>query len=384
MKNTSRPKNSTEPGTTTVALRRRMLDLQQGELAKRLGITRQFLSLVEAGRTQPNVRLALQWAAELGTSVEDLFGEATLVKGEGLPVDLLTEGLPSGARLNLAHIGERWVAQAADSSTGLGGGFSEADALLSWVGGKPHALPHRRPYELEQNIALAGCDPALALLRGNNGGPGLAGRCFWINCGSARALQLLAEGAVHAAGLHYATGDGDENLREVRKRDPKKRWQLFHFTRWEQGWMLRPDSAATGRFRGTEDLLNASFRRLANRETGAGSRRLLDFELEKAGISSSIISGYTTELSSHWDCARALLDNKADVAIGPRAIASVFGLGFVPIAEVAFDLAVPREHLTHPQIEALFHRLRSKGFQRELSTLPGYQPAITAGAALSG
>jgi hypothetical protein len=103
---------------------------------------------------------------------------------------------------------------------------------------KISARVNRTTNELEQNIAIAGCDPALALLQGNV--PGLAGRCFWVNCGSARALELLAGGWVHAAGLHYSGADGKENLRHIERFDAAGRWQVLRFTRWEQGWMLRP------------------------------------------------------------------------------------------------------------------------------------------------
>jgi len=349
--------------------RRRSLQLPQGELATRCGISRQFLSLLEAGRAQPNVQLALRLAAELGASVEDLFGAATPAdEASGLAVELADARLPAGTRLDLARIGGRWVAHAADSVWSLGGGFAKADAVLVRRGGETRALALRPVTELEHNLVIAGCDPALGLLRGR-GETAVPGRFAWVNCGSARALDLLAAGRVHVAGLHYGDAAADENLAQVAARDPQGHWSVVRFTRWENGWMLRP--AARARFAGVETLADGGLR-LANRERGAGSRRWIDRALRRAHMPVSQISGYDRELPNHWECARALADARADVAVGPRAVASAFGLDFVAAGEVAFDLVLPRLLLDQPRVQLLLNLLRSRGFQAELEMLPGY------------
>jgi putative molybdopterin biosynthesis protein len=99
------------------------------------------------------------------------------------------------------------------------------------------------------------------------------------------------------------------------------------------------------------------------------------------GVSAAKIHGYTQEHASHWECARTLVEGKADVAVGPRAVAAVFGLEFLPVMEVAFDLVIPRSLLDHPRMQAILQRIRSRGFQREIEMLPGYQ-APEAGTAL--
>jgi DNA-binding XRE family transcriptional regulator len=50
--------------------------LTQAELARRCGLSRQFINIIEAGRAQPNVRVALHLAAILDCSVDDLFSGA--------------------------------------------------------------------------------------------------------------------------------------------------------------------------------------------------------------------------------------------------------------------------------------------------------------------
>jgi len=361
------PENSVE-GSHKVAIYRREKQLSQAELAQHCGLSRQFVNMVEAGKTQPNVQVALRLAEALACSVEDLFGSDKPADDTTLTVKLEDQCLPEGARLRIARVSGRWVGHAADTMQSFGGGFADADAILTRVGTKISARTHRTTTDLEQNIAIAGCDPAMALLQGDI--TGVAGRCFWVNCGSARALELLASGSVHAAGLHYAGTDDKENLRHIERLDAAGRWQVLRFTRWEQGWMLRP--GLQKKFHDAADL-NSREIRLANREPGSGSRHWLDAKIAEIGVSDKRIRGYGHEYKSHWECARTLNEGQADVAVGPRAVAAVFGLEFLPVMEVAFDLVIPRTLIDHPRIQAILQRMRSRGFRREIEMLPGYQ-----------
>ena len=359
---------STLDGSHKVAIYRREKQLSQAELAQRCGLSRQFINMVEAGKTQPNVQVALRLAEALECSVEDLFGSDKPADDTTLAVKLEDQNLPEGTRLRIARVSGRWVGHVADTMQSFGSGFADADAILTRVGSKLSARTHHSSSDIEQNIAIAGCDPALALLQGNI--TGMSGRCFWVNCGSARALELLASGSVHAAGLHYSGADGKENLRHIERFDTAGRWQVLRFTRWEQGWMLRP--GIQKKFHDAADLSSRDIR-LANREPGSGSRHWLDAQIAEIGVSDKRIRGYGQEYKSHWECARTLVEGQADVAVGPRAVATVFGLEFLPVMEVAFDLVIPRTLIDHPRIQAILQRVRSRGFRREIEMLPGYQ-----------
>jgi molybdate-binding protein/DNA-binding XRE family transcriptional regulator len=346
------------------------MGFSQADLALRCGLSRQFVNLIEAGRTQPNVQVALRLAEALECSVEKLFQSCPSAPAPALVVRLAEPSLPDGARLRIARVAGHWVGHAADTMLSLGAGFAEADAVLSRAGVRTSARTHRPTEELEQNIAIAGCDPALALLQGTV--PGLPGRCFWVNCGSAAALDPLADGWVHAAGLHYSGEEKDANLRHVERRDKTGRWEVLRFTRWEQGWMIRIGEGAA--FHGAADLASGRMR-LANREPGSGSRHWLDAQIAQSGVNPGKIPGFAKVHTSHWDCARALVEGRADVAVGPRAVATVFALDFIPATEVAFDLVLSRSTLGHPRVDAMLQRIRSRGFRRELDMFPGYQTA---------
>ncbi len=351
---------------------RRALGCSQAELARRCGVTRQFVNLVECGRALPNVQVALRLASELRTTVEELFGERAEPAAEEVPVSLMTETPSASARVNLAWMARRWIGHRADTAASLGGGFQEADAVAEKVGGSWRARVARGKTlaDMRHNIAIAGCDPALALLVDGRLGAGLPGRCFWVNCGSGRALELLASGAVHVAGLHSGGGRREENLHALQKLDPRGRWQLVRFTQWEQGWMARPGMGK--KLGGAENLASGRLR-LANREQGSGSRSWIDGQLRAMGLAGSLVPGYGREFESHWECARALLRGEADVAAGPRAVAEMTGLEFVSDGMVAFDLVIPKALLELPRMSALLGGLRTRRLRGEIESLPGYR-----------
>lgn len=55
-------------------IQRRAQGLTQAELAKAVGVSRQTIVSLERGDYAPSVYLALRIGAELGASVEELFG----------------------------------------------------------------------------------------------------------------------------------------------------------------------------------------------------------------------------------------------------------------------------------------------------------------------
>ena len=55
--------------------RRIELDISQTELARRTGVTRQTIGLIEAGEFNPSVKLCIAICKTLGVTLNDLFWE---------------------------------------------------------------------------------------------------------------------------------------------------------------------------------------------------------------------------------------------------------------------------------------------------------------------
>ena len=61
------------------------------------------------------------------------------------------------------------------------------------------------------------------------------------------------------------------------------------------------------------------------------------------------------------------------IVASPREPPSrVFGLGFIPLVSERYDLAIRRQHLDMPSIQALLDTLNRSNYRRELESLGGY------------
>ena len=68
--------NGTTPELTNMVRKyRRWNELSQAELAERVSVSRQTIANIERGNYSPSVHLALAICAELGKTVEQVFGD---------------------------------------------------------------------------------------------------------------------------------------------------------------------------------------------------------------------------------------------------------------------------------------------------------------------
>src|ERR1700734_2388916 len=114
------------PGSTGANLRlaRQARGFSQQQLASMAGVSRQAVSAVEAGHSDPSLRVAFALAQALGMTVEELFGPADLAPPvAGLPV-APPEG--PGGRVLLAPVGDRFVALPLRGDAAAGMGFVAA------------------------------------------------------------------------------------------------------------------------------------------------------------------------------------------------------------------------------------------------------------------
>ncbi len=357
--------------------------LSQGELAARSGITRQAISAIEAELYLPSTGVALQLASVLHCRVEDLF---SLV-----PRDEVIEGTFLGAlptqthnvplRVKVATVGANTIVRPV---TGLGDVLSytiPADGYL--LGTTTHASNvkarvrlSRERKAVDEDISVAGCDPAIFLAGEHLRRQKDHGSVIGWTMGSMAALRALERGEVHVAGLHLVDpSSGESNLPFLRRALKGKAYDVVTFAVWEEGFLVRPGNPKA--IRETADLVDPNVT-VINREEGSGARLLLDQRLRAAGANASQIRGYETIAASHFDVARAIAGHQADVGIGIRSAAHLFGLDFVPLQAARYDLVVPRPYLTsHPTLANLFETLVSRSFRNEIEALGGYDTRET-------
>jgi putative molybdopterin biosynthesis protein len=366
------------PGSTGANLRlaRQTRGFSQQQLASMAGVTRQAVSAVESGHSDPSLRVALALAQALGLSVEELFGP-----GEpAAPVTAISIAPLRGRsdRVALAPVGDRFVALPLRGDAGAGLGFLPAGGLANPAHHAVTAVatgPVNAPLELvavrpiaptRPTLVVAGCDPALPLLATPLAllDPPVA--FAWWPCGSAAALRLASQGLVHAAGVH-TDEDNSKNGRSL----PDEA-DVIGFTAWREGLVLRPDlkSTITGL-----DVLAKYRLRLVNREPGAEARRLLDTERLRLGLDGSDLPGYDSQATGHLQVASAVAAGLAEAGVASEPAAHAYGLAFVPLAEERFNLVIPAEHAASREVAALLKALSSPWLLAQLAGIPGYDAA---------
>ena len=352
------------PGTTGTGLRlaRQARGFSQQQLAGMAGVSRQAVSAVESGHSDPSLRVALAIAQTLGLSVEELFGP-----GEPAAPVTATSVAPlagEGERVSLAAVGDRFVALPLRGDAGVGLGFLPAGGLAATPGLiRPIGPP--RP-----TLVVAGCDPALPLLATPLSllDPPVA--FAWWPCGSGEALRLARQGLVHAAGVH-TPASVSENSENSENNIPAGA-DIVGFTAWREGLAVRDDlrSTVTGL-----DAIAKNRLRLVNREPGAEARRLLDRERVRLNLDPSDLIGYGSHAAGHLQVASAIAAGLADAGVASEPAARAYGLTFIPLAQERFSLVIPAEHTGSREVQALLKVLASPWLLAQLAGLPGYDAA---------
>jgi putative molybdopterin biosynthesis protein len=414
---------TSEPGAggagTGLRLARLARGFSQQQLAGMAGISRQAVSAVESGLSDPSLRVALALAHALGLTVEELFGPGS--PAPLVPARPLAPLGTAGGRVVLAAVGDSLVALPLSGATATRRGFLPA-------GGQAEAGPPagdgpggtgsggtgsgreepgedgpagEEPGGVEQAgggsgqdgpgdggrrrggpvvsmvrpigpprpmLVVAGCDPALPLIEAPLAllDPPVA--FAWWPCGSSEALRLAADGLVHVAGAHLRDFDGDYNTGAASDLLGGGA-EIVQFGAWREGLVLRPERAAG--ITGVGDLPGSGLR-LVNRDPGSEARRVLDRELASAGISPAEVPGYDTRAMGHLEVAAAIAAGVADVGVASEPAALAYELAFVPLTQERFDLVIPAGQSGAREVQAMLRVLSSPWLLAQLASIPGY------------
>jgi molybdate-binding protein/DNA-binding XRE family transcriptional regulator len=358
--------------------RRQAAGFSQKQLADMAGITRQSVAAVETSQYSPATSVALQLARALHCRVEDLFS----IKSRGEMVDgELLGSIPQGANNSRAHVtrvGDRWLIRPLDGAGGLTSLTASADGLIVDAVAKSNRVKVKLLKDreaLRQQIVIAGCDPAMFLAAEHLG---KRDKDNLVPClmGNGSALAALKRGEVHAAGVHLADErSGAWNLPDLRRGLGGLDCTVVTFAHWEEGIIVRRGNPKT--LRAVADLARPAVR-MINREKGSGARRLLDRELQSAGVPSARVKGYGDEVLSHLEVASLVKSGLADAGVGVRAAAAICGLDFVPLQRERYDLVIPKAHYESLQgLRTLLDLIVGKPFRDELEALGGYDTRDT-------
>ena len=188
--------------------------------------------------------------------------------------------------------------------------------------------------------------------------------------GSLDGLLSLLHGESGLAGTHILDAEsGQYNLPILRHLFVGRPLCVVTLAEREQG-LLVPAGNPRG-LRDVDDLAQPGLR-FVNRQPGSGTRTLLDYRLQRAGIDRTRIAGYQTSVATHLAVATAVAEGRADAGLGLFAAARAFGLGFVPLARERYDLVLLAADRQHPLLAKLLDLIGSGSFRAVVAELGGY------------
>jgi molybdate-binding protein/DNA-binding XRE family transcriptional regulator len=340
-------------------------------------VSRQTIYAIETGTYVPNTEVALCLARELEVTVDELFSLSSPGPNSAEPVtaEILAACPPTeGQSVRVCQIGAKWVSVPVPNTPYF---MPEADGVIkraSRKSGRAELMVFAKEEAARKRLLLAGCDPASSLLSN------MVERISGIEIVSAAASSKLAltwlkEGKVHIAGSHLEDPkSGEFNLPYIREKFPGEEILVVTFARWEEGLVIAPGNPKD--IRKAEDLARRGMR-FVNRETGSGSRALLDKLLTKVDLPPAKVQGYERVAFGHLPAAYHVASGEADACIATRSAAQTFGLDFIPLHSARYDLVMRKKTADLPAVKAFLEVLQRASLRRKLEVLAGYDTSRT-------
>lgn len=192
---------------------------------------------------------------------------------------------------------------------------------------------------------------------------------------STEAVAALAQRECDLAGFHVPLGEF-----EAAAVDHYARWLdrdkhvLIHLAIRTQGLIVaagNPKRIAT-----LADLTRPDVR-FVNRQSGSGTRMLMELMLDHARIPAARINGFENAEFTHAAVAAYIASEMADAGIGIETAARRFGLDFVPLVRERYFFALNRAALSSPAMQQVIAILQRDSFREQVTQLAGYDSTDT-------
>ncbi len=285
-------------------------------------------------------------------------------------------------RVTVAQVGERLLATPLSRGAGVITSLVRADGLAHVprfsegvdMGQTIEVILYRSLDAIQQTVlAMGSHDPMLDLLGQHLATMFPGDYLASANIGSMGGLVALRRKEAHLAGMHLLDeATGEYNLPYIRRQLRDEPVQVVTFAHREQGLIV-----AKGNPQNIGSLDDLRRVRYINRQRGAGTRLLLDYELKQRGIDPVDMAGYEREEYTHLAVAAAVATGVGDCGLGVRSAAIALDLDFVSVGWERYDLVIPMVYLEHPGIVHLLEILNNAEFQAALGAQPGYDTRET-------
>lgn len=196
-------------------------------------------------------------------------------------------------------------------------------------------------------------------------------RLVSTNVGSLGGLIALQRGEAHCAGSHLLDPQtGKYNIKAIQDYLPAVPLRMIAWVGRIQGLLVKHGNPKN--IVSLADLIRPDVT-FINRQRGAGTRVLLDYEIGKLGLSPDSIQGYDREEFTHLNVAAAVQSGRADCGLGIAGAAQALGLDFIPLFSEEYDLVIPLQSFNNCLIDPILQLANSDGFRNAVASLPGYE-----------
>ncbi len=319
-----------------IRTRREQVGLSQIELAASVGMSRQTIGAIEAGKNLPRVDAAIALAGALGVEVSDLFTASPLV------IDVITGELPQPGPVHIGRVDDRLVSTPVRARSL---GYEPAD-LITASGDLETLTP------LAPGLVVAGCEPGLGIVERllREGGVG----AMWVATSSKNALLALDEGRAHAAVVHGTK-------RQLRDRVANRNIERLHLATWRVGLSAGEDDAP-----GWQERALSGSNPVVQRESGAVVQRVF---LDALSHANSRPPGPVAD--GHLESAqRGLWTGIPAVTFEPAAIA--VDRPFHELAVHNAQIWIPHRFRGETSLTRAIDLMMGQRFGRHLEGIGGY------------
>ena len=288
-------------------------------------------------------------------------------------------------RVTVGKVGDKIVATPLAGGAGVISSLVKADGILTiprfseghHAGEQVTVELLCAPSKIDQTIVAIGShDMTLDLLadhlRRSQPQIGLSS----AHVGSLSGLLALQRGEAHLAGSHLLDEEtGEYNLGYIQRllTPHGVRVVVLGFVNRVQGLIVpkgNPKGVTT-----LDDLLRPDVV-FVNRQRGAGTRVLLDYELKRRHLNPRQIQGYERQEYTHLAVAAAVKSGAADCGLGIMAAARALDLALVPLLTERYDLIIPVAHYESSLLQPLLTLIRTdtaESFRQAVAALGGYE-----------
>ncbi|WP_394862858.1 molybdopterin biosynthesis protein [Paraclostridium bifermentans] len=188
--------------------------------------------------------------------------------------------------------------------------------------------------------------------------------------GSMGGVMAIKRDEAHIAPIHLLDRDtGEYNISYIQKYFKNEKMALIKGVKRLQGFIVQKGNPKN--IKGFKDLTRKDICYI-NRQRGAGTRLLLDYNLNQLNIDTDNVIGYDREMNTHMAVAVTVKSESADTGLGVLSVAKAMDLDFIPVCYESYDFLVRESNLNDDKIKKFIKVLQSTGFKKEVEKLGGY------------